>query len=54
MLTDLGGGDVQGGAVVVEGDGKIVAAGYSDGDFAVVRYTPSGRLDASFGRGGNL
>lgn len=38
-------------AVTVDARGRIVAAGaaYGRGDFTVVRYTPSGRLDRSFG-----
>jgi uncharacterized delta-60 repeat protein len=39
-------------AVVVQNDGKIVAAGYSDAsgsfDFALARYNPDGTLDGSF------
>jgi uncharacterized delta-60 repeat protein len=41
-------------ALVVQPDGRIVAAGGSDGDFALARYLPGGRLDASFGRGGKV
>lgn len=42
-------------AVVVRADGKIVAAGTVGGqDFALARYTSSGRLDAGFGNGGKL
>ncbi len=43
--------------VVVQGDGKIVAAGYSyDGfhNFTLVRYNANGGLDASFGYGGKV
>jgi uncharacterized delta-60 repeat protein len=45
-------------SVVLQSDGKIVAAGYSnngsgtDNDFAVVRYNSDGSLDTSFGTGG--
>ncbi len=35
-------------------DGKIVAAGFSGGNFALVRYTTSGKLDTSFGSGGKV
>lgn len=43
--------------VLVLGDGRIVAAGYTReapgvSDAVVVRYLPDGRLDASFGAGG--
>jgi uncharacterized delta-60 repeat protein len=44
-------------ALAIQRDGKLVAAGRIyvgglDDDFAVVRYTPGGRLDTTFGRGG--
>jgi uncharacterized delta-60 repeat protein len=39
--------------VVVQADGRIVAAGTAGGrDFALARYTSTGRLDGTFGRGG--
>jgi uncharacterized delta-60 repeat protein len=44
-------------AVVVQADGKIVASGgclRTDDDFALVRYTPRGNLDRSFGVGGKV
>ena len=53
MLTDLGGKDGAAG-VAIQDDGKIVATGAGDGDFALARYTPDGRLDASFGKGGKV
>jgi uncharacterized delta-60 repeat protein len=43
-------------AVAVQADAKIVAAGSAGGRnsmFLLARYTPSGRLDASFGHGRN-
>jgi uncharacterized delta-60 repeat protein len=41
--------------VVVGADGKIVVAGaYWGRDFAVARYTRTGRLDSSFGSGGKV
>src|SRR5262245_58252437 len=45
-------------AVVIQPDGKIVVAGGAfplftfAGNFEIVRYTPDGRLDRSFGNGG--
>jgi uncharacterized delta-60 repeat protein len=43
---------------VVVQPGKIVVAGavgsYPRGDFALARYTSSGRLDGSFGHGGKV
>ncbi len=43
-------------AIAIQGDGKIVVAGYSTGssdDFAVVRYNSNGSLDIYFGPNGN-
>jgi uncharacterized delta-60 repeat protein len=39
-------------AVQIQPDGKVLAGGYSNGDFAVVRYNPDGTLDNSFGSKG--
>jgi uncharacterized delta-60 repeat protein len=36
----------------LQADGKIVAGGYSKGQFALVRYLSSGALDTGFGKGG--
>jgi uncharacterized delta-60 repeat protein len=42
-------------SVVIQRDGKIVVAGLGNGyDFALARYTTSGRLDPTFGRGGKV
>jgi len=51
LTTDLG-GDEYGYAVAFQADGKIVAAGYSGGDFGLARYTITGTLDATFGTNG--
>jgi len=40
--------------VALQGDGKIVRIGASDHGFTVVRYTPDGSLDASFGTEGKV
>jgi hypothetical protein len=41
--------------VVLQGDGKIVAAGYIDAaNFALARYLSNGALDANFGLGGTV
>ena len=37
--------------VALQADGKIVAVGGSDGDFALARYNPDGSLDPSFSGG---
>jgi uncharacterized delta-60 repeat protein len=47
-------------AIAIQRDGKLVVTGWSQADFsgtprlALVRYTRSGKLDASFGRGGRV
>jgi uncharacterized delta-60 repeat protein len=51
VRTNLGGRDAAA-ALAIQPDGKIVAAGASDGDFALVRYLRDGRLDPSFGKRG--
>ena len=51
VTTDLGGSDGAN-AVAVQGDGKIVVAGFGPGGFSLVRYMTGGSLDPSFGTGG--
>lgn len=51
VTTDISGDD-RATAVAVQPDGKIVVAGGTSSDFAVVRYNPNGSLDPSFGAGG--
>jgi uncharacterized delta-60 repeat protein len=41
-------------AVVIQPDGKIVVAGTSSSDFAVLRYNTDGTPDASFGTNGSV
>jgi uncharacterized delta-60 repeat protein len=44
-------------ALAISADGKVVAVGYCDCRrfrFALARYTPRGRLDRTFGRGGKV
>ena len=53
LTTDFGGTDT-GNSVTVQSDGKIVVAGDSNGDFAVVRYNTNGTLDTSFSGDGKL
>lgn len=54
LLTDLfgGGSNEEARAMVVQKDGKILVAGYTDGgedlDFLLVRYNPDGSLDMDF------
>jgi uncharacterized delta-60 repeat protein len=56
VMTPIGSGDDVAYAVVVQKDGKIVAAGSSwsgsSNDFALVRYNSDGSLDTTFGVGG--
>ncbi len=57
VTTDVAGRPDGANAVVVQPDGKIVAAGFAqtspiDFDFALVRYNPDGTLDDSFGGDG--
>jgi uncharacterized delta-60 repeat protein len=51
VQTDLGGVETAN-VVVVQPDGKVLAAGQSDNDMVVVRYNANGTLDNSFGTGG--
>jgi uncharacterized delta-60 repeat protein len=51
VVTDLGSTEVAR-SVAIQPDGKIVVAGQTGGDFAVVRYNADGSLDTSFGSGG--
>ena len=53
VTTDVGGQDEANG-VVVQPNGKIVAAGGSDGDFALIRYKGGGKFDPSFGTQGQV
>jgi uncharacterized delta-60 repeat protein len=38
--------------IAIQSNGNVVAVGYSDNQFALIRYTPQGTLDSSFGNGG--
>lgn len=51
VRTNFGGVDVAL-AVALQPDGKIIAAGISDTDFALARYNTNGSLDTSFGTNG--
>jgi uncharacterized delta-60 repeat protein len=60
VTTAIGPGYDNINTIAIQGDGKIVAAGYSDNingiyaDFALVRYNTNGSLDTSFGTGGKV
>ena len=53
VVTDLGGSDY-GRSLAVQADGKIVLAGYSNGNFGIARFSAEGALDESFGDGGRV
>jgi uncharacterized delta-60 repeat protein len=55
-ITDWGLGEVGPGTLALQADGKIVVVGTaaSKGDFALARYTKTGLLDPSFGKGGKV
>ncbi|PYE53229.1 delta-60 repeat domain-containing protein, partial [Deinococcus yavapaiensis] len=56
LTTSIGAGDDSISALALQPDGKLVAAGRtsngSEYDFALIRYTPSGTLDSTFGSSG--
>src|SRR5207249_11295173 len=58
VTTAIGSVDDEGFALVLQPDGKLVAAGYTSGgngtDFALVRYIADGSLDRSVGTGGQV
>jgi uncharacterized delta-60 repeat protein len=58
LTTEIGASNDYGCAMVVDSQDPVIVAGYSnsgsDGDVAVVRYTPAGVLDTSFGTGGKV
>jgi len=54
VITDMGAEDDAGRSVAVQTDGKIVVAGFSGNDFAVVRYDSNGNPDEFFGAGGKV
>jgi uncharacterized delta-60 repeat protein len=53
QVTDFGGMDGATG-MVLQADGRIVVAGWSDGDFALARYNPDGSPDPTFSGDGML
>jgi uncharacterized delta-60 repeat protein len=56
VVTDFGGSYDQAHSVVLQPDGKIIAAGETDSrgdyDFALARFNPNGTLDTDFGDNG--
>jgi uncharacterized delta-60 repeat protein len=57
LTTAIGTSDDQASAIAIQGDGKIIAAGYSANgynDFALARYNANGILDNTFSGDGKL
>ncbi|WP_374089091.1 cadherin-like domain-containing protein [Methylomicrobium lacus] len=54
LTTDFDGGSDAGNSVTVQAEGKILVAGHSGNDFALVRYNADGSLDTSFDGDGKL
>jgi uncharacterized delta-60 repeat protein len=54
LTTDIASSNDSGQSVTLQPDGKIIVAGYSSGDIALVRYHTDGSLDASFSGDGKL
>jgi len=53
-VTTTFGDQAEARVLVLQPDGKLVAAGRAGGDFALARYEPNGTVDASFGRSGRV
>jgi uncharacterized delta-60 repeat protein len=51
-LTSFGGGNAKVLSIAIQPDGRILAAGRSNGDFALARYNTNGTLDQAFGTNG--
>ena len=54
VITDVSGRSDVAWALAIQPDGKIIAAGVADEDFALVRYNAEGTLDTRFGANGTL
>jgi len=54
VITSVGSSADCGRAMALQNDGKILVAGHSNRNFAVVRYNPDGMLDTGFGSGGKV
>jgi uncharacterized delta-60 repeat protein len=53
-VTTNFGSSARGYSVTVQGDGQILVAGFSGGNFALARYNPDGSLDTTFDGDGKL
>jgi uncharacterized delta-60 repeat protein len=54
VITNFAGQYVGVAALVLQADGKLVAAGKITNDFGLLRYHPDGSLDSTFGSGGKV
>jgi uncharacterized delta-60 repeat protein len=54
LTTAFGTSDAYGNSAYLENDGKIIAAGSSNADFALARYNNNGALDTTFGVDGKV
>jgi uncharacterized delta-60 repeat protein len=54
VTTNFGADEAEARGVTIQGDGKIVAAGRSGGNFALARYNSDGKLDTAFGKSGKV
>ena len=54
MTTDFPGSREQANALALQPDGKLVAGGVANNDFALARYNPNGSLDATFDGDGRV
>ncbi|MEV5972062.1 calcium-binding protein [Streptomyces sp. NPDC051921] len=54
LTTSFGTGQTRAMGVVLQPDGRIVAAGYHSGEFALARYNTGGSLDVDFGGDGRV
>jgi uncharacterized delta-60 repeat protein len=54
VTTAIGGSDDVGYSVIIQSDGKIVVAGWSDYYFALVRYNANGSMDNTFDSDGKV
>ena len=54
VTTDLSAGADVARAILAQTDGKVVAVGNSQNNFALARYNDNGSLDSSFGTGGTV
>ncbi len=52
LVTKFGNGSHRGMAITLQSDGKLVAGGYYNGNYAIARYLPNGSLDPSFSDNG--